>query len=287
MGAGVNGFTRQNPPYFPLEIETEKGNPNLNPEKAKTITFGTVINEPFGLTGLTATIDAYQIRISDTISRLSSFTAYYNCLNANGGNPTYDFNNEYCQLIDRNGVTGDRENVDSLFLNLGNLRTRGIDFAVNWRGDVGPGTMTVGTAVNYLLQYKYQPDTTAPFRDAKGTLDQGGQYKYRALTSMGYSMGAFDVGLQWRFLPGVAPADKALLPLTTVGGAGAYSTFNLTAGWEIGNVKLRAGIDNLLNRSLPIVGENLAVGDTNSNQTNLNFYDGLGRRFFVGAKVAF
>ena len=171
--------------------------------------------------GLTATIDAYQIHINDTIARLSSFTAYYNCLNANGtSNPTYDFNNTYCQLIDRNGTTGDRENVDSLFLNLGKVRTRGIDVSVGWRGDVGPGTLTAGTAINYLLQYKYQPDSTAPFRDAKGTLDQGGQYDYRALTTVGYSMGAFDVGLQWRFLPGIDAADKALLPNTTVGGAG-------------------------------------------------------------------
>jgi iron complex outermembrane receptor protein len=288
MGPGANGFTRQNPPYFPLEIETEKGNPNLSPEKAKTITLGTIISEPFGLQGLTATIDAYQIRITDTISRLSSFTAYYNCLNANGtSNPTYDFNNEYCQLIDRNGTTGDRENVDSLFLNLGKLNTRGIDVAINWRGDVGPGTLTAGTAINYLLQYKYQPDSTAPFRDAKGTLDQGGQYDYRALTTLGYSLGAFDFGVQWRFLPGIDPADKALLPATTVGGAGAYSVFNLTGGWDLGPVKLRAGIDNVLNRRLPIVGENLAVGDTNSNQTNLNYYDGLGRRFFIGAKATF
>jgi outer membrane receptor protein involved in Fe transport len=288
MGPGANGFTRQNPPYFPLEIETEKGNPNLNPEKAKTITLGTIITDPFGLNGLTATIDAYQIHINDTISRLSSFTAYYNCLNANGtSNPTYDFTNSYCQLIDRNGTTGDRENVDSLFLNLGKLRTRGIDVSVNWRGQFGPGTLTAGTAVNYLLQYKYQPDQTAPFRDAKGTLDQGGQYDYRALTTVGYSMGAFDVGLQWRFLPGIDAADKALLPNTTVGGAGAYSQFNLTGGWDLGTIKLRAGIDNVLNRRLPIVGENLAVGDTNSNQTNLSFYDGLGRRFFIGAKATF
>ena len=30
-----------------------------------------------------------------------------------------------------------------------------------------------------------------------------------------------------------------------------------------------------------------AVGDTNSNQTNLNYYDGLGRRFYIGAKATF
>ncbi len=175
MGPGANGFTRQNPPYFPLEIETEAGNPKLNPETAKTWTLGAVITEPFGLSGLTATVDAYQIRITDTIARLGSFAAYYNCLNANGtSNPTYDFNNTFCQLIDRNGITGDRENVDSLFLNLGQLRTRGIDLAVGWRGQVGPGTLSANTSLNYLLQYEYQPDPSSPFRDAKGTLDQGG-----------------------------------------------------------------------------------------------------------------
>jgi outer membrane receptor protein involved in Fe transport len=287
MGPGANGFTRQNPPYFPLEIETEMGNPNLDPETAKTITLGAVLNEPLGLTGLTATVDAYQIRIKDTISRLSSFTAYYNCLNANGtSNPTYDFNNPFCQLIDRNGTTGDRENVDSLFMNLGKLRTRGLDVAVNWQGDIGPGTLSASTTINYLLEYEYQPDPTAPYRDAKGTLDQSGQYDYRVLTTLGYRWGAWDFGLQWRFLPPVDAADKALLPTTTVTGTGSYSLFNLSAGWDLGSVKLRAGIDNVLNRRLPIVGANLAAGDTNSNQTNLNFYDGLGRRFYIGAKLA-
>jgi iron complex outermembrane recepter protein len=287
MGPGVNGFTRQNPPYFALEIETEKGNPNLDPETAKTFTLGAVINEPFGLDGLTATVDAYQIRIKDTISRLSSFTAYYNCLNANGtSNPSYDFNNPYCQLIDRNGTTGDRENVDSLFLNLGKLRTRGIDMAIDWRGRVGPGTLSAGTSINYLLEYKYQPDQTAPFRDAKGTLDQNGQYEYRALTSVGYAMGSWNIGVQWRFLPGVDASDKALLPTTTVLGTGSYSLFNLTAGWDFGAVQIRGGIDNVLNRRLPIVGANYAAGDSNSNQTNLNFYDGLGRRYFLGMKLS-
>jgi outer membrane receptor protein involved in Fe transport len=84
---------------------------------------------------------------------------------------------------------------------------------------------------------------------------------------------------------GIDPADKALLPATTVGG-GCVQRVQPDGGWDL-SVKLRAGIDNVLNRRLPIVGENLAVGDTNSNQTNLNYYDGLGRRFFIGAKATF
>ncbi|RYZ66452.1 MAG: TonB-dependent receptor, partial [Proteobacteria bacterium] len=286
MGAGANGFTRQNPPYFPLEIETEQGNPNVGPETARTWTLGAVVNQPFGWDGFTATVDGYQIQIKDTISRLSSFTAYYNCLNANGtSNPTYDFNNTYCQLIDRNGITGDRENVDSLFLNLGQLRTRGIDVSLGWRGAVGPGTFSANSTINYLLQYEYQPDQTAPFRDARGTLDQGGQYDYRLLTNFGYSVGEFNLGLQWFYLPSVDNSAKALLPTTTVEGTGSYSTFGLTAGWTRGNVSLRGGVDNLLDKKPLVVGANNAVGDTNSDQTNLSFYDGLGRRYFLGLKV--
>jgi outer membrane receptor for ferrienterochelin and colicin len=288
MGPGANGFTRQNPPYFPLEIETEMGNPNVGPETAKTWTLGTVITEPFGWSGLSLTLDAYQIQIKDTISRLGSFTAYSNCLNANGStNPTYDFNNQFCQLIDRNGITADRENVDSLYLNLGQLKTRGIDVAVQWTGDMGPGRLTADTTINYLLQYKYQPDPSADFRDAKGTLDQGGQFDYRALTNLRYSWSVFSVGAQWSFLPSVENQAKALLPTTTVEGTGSYSLFNLNAGWDVGKVQLRAGIDNLLDRQPSIVGANPTVGDSNSDQTNLNFYDGLGRRFYVGAKMTF
>jgi outer membrane receptor for ferrienterochelin and colicin len=176
--------------------------------------------------------------------------------------------------------------VDSLFLNLGKLHTRGIDVAVGWRGPLGPGTLTANTTLNYLNQFKYQPDPTAPFRNAKGTLDQGGQFDFRLLSHVGYSLNQFNFGLQWRFLPSVENSAKALLPTTTVKGTGAYSQFGVTAGWDLGSVKLRGGIDNLLNRRPSIVGANPTAGDSNSDQTNLSFYDGLGRRFFLGAQLS-
>ncbi len=272
MGPGVNGFTRQNPPYFPLEIEIEKGNPNLDPEAASTWTLGAVVTEPFGWSNLTFTLDAYQIEITDQIARLSSFAAYFNCLNANGeSNASYDPNNEYCVLIGRNGTTGDREQTDSLYLNLGDLETSGIDFSLSWSRDMGPGTFRFDTAVNYLLKYEYQPFAGAPFNDAKGTLDQGGQFDYSVLTNFGYRWDAFSVGLEWRHLPSVDSVDKSLLGgNTTVVGAGSYDLFNLSAGWDLGKVRLRAGIDNIFDKDPLVVGANPGI-DTNSNQTNLSY----------------
>ena len=92
--------------------------------------------------------------------------------------------------------------------------------------------------------------------------------------------------MQWSFLPSVENAAKALLPTTTVKGTGAYSLFNLNAGWNVNDtIQVRAGIDNVLDRAPSVVGANPTVGDNNSDQTNLNFYDGLGRRFYFGIKA--
>ena len=288
MGPGVNGFTRQNPPYFPLEIEIEKGNPNLDPEQAQTWTLGAVITEPFGWDGITFTVDAYQIELTDQIARLSAFAAYFNCLNANGEtNPTYDINHPYCLLIGRNGNTGDREQSDSLYLNLGDLETQGIDVTFTLARNFGPGTFTFDLAGNYLIKYDYQPFTGAPFNDAKGTLDQGGQFDYEILTNFGYQWDAFNIGLQWQHLPAVdSVADSLLAGNTTVIGASSYDMFNLYAGWNLGKVQLRAGVDNVLDTEPLVVNANPGI-DTNSDQTNLSYYDGLGRRYYVGMKVSF
>jgi iron complex outermembrane recepter protein len=77
------------------------------------------------------------------------------------------------------------------------------------------------------------------------------------------------------------------LPTTTIEGTSSYDEFSLFGGYNFGKVQLRAGIDNVLNEEPPIVGANPAQGDTNSDQTNLSFYDGLGRRYYVGLKVSF
>jgi outer membrane receptor protein involved in Fe transport len=288
---GPNGFTRQTPPFFPLEIEIERGNPNVGPETAKTWTLGTVVREPFGWQNLVVTLDGYQIKMKDTISRLSSVTVYNNCFNSNGSsNPAYDVNNAYCKLILRNPVTGDREQVYAVFANLGTLETSGIDFTVSYNHDLGPGNAYVNSSLSWLNKYEYQPEAAAPVSKAAGTLDRGGLYDYRLVTSVGYRMGGLNVGLGWRFLPSVEDAAKTLTPTTTVKGVGSYSVFNLNASYDFKHVTLRAGIDNLLDRAPPIVGANPGApggGDTNSDQTNAGFYDVLGRRFYVGLKASF
>jgi outer membrane receptor protein involved in Fe transport len=289
---GPNGFTRQTPPFFPYEIEIERGNPNVGPETARTWTLGAVLNEPLGAKNLVITVDGYQIKVTDTISRISSVTVYNNCFNFDGdSNPNYDVNNAFCKLILRNPITGDREQVYAVFANLGTLETSGIDATLSYSHDLGPGNAYLSATLNWLAKYDYQPNSAAPVNHAKGTLDKGGQYDYRLQATVGYRNGGLDVGLNWRYLPSVADANQSLAQTTnTLLGVKAYSVFNFAASYKFEAATLRLGMDNVFNVQPRVVGANPAAlggGDTNSDQTNANYYDVLGRRVYAGVSVKF
>ncbi len=284
---GPNGFTRQVPPFFPLEIEIYKGNPNVGVEKGGTWTLGAVISEPFGLKNLNVTVDAYKIKVTDAISPISSSTVYANCFNADGvSNPTYDVTNSFCKMIARNASTGDRASVDAPYFNLGTINTQGLDLQVNWNKDVGPGRVNLNTSISYLDKFTYQTAAAAPVVDATGTLDQAGQFKYRAQTTLSYMWSNIDVGLTWHYLSSVDAAAKALNPATTILGESDYSLFSLKAGYNMGKISFRVGIDNLFDKQPLVVGANPGV-DSNTDTTNAGYYDPLGRRYYVGVKMNF
>jgi len=286
--SGPEGFHRQNPPFFPLEIALQQGNPNVGPEEGETITFGAVISDPFGIENLTITADYYDIELTDAISPLSVVTVYNNCFNWDGTtNPTYDVNNSWCQMIRRNPVTGDREEVDAPFFNLGTQTTKGIDLNVNYSMDIGPGTFNVNSTINYLDEYRYQVAPGDIIVDAKGTLDRGGLFDYQALTRFSYLWDNFNLGLTWRHLDSAESAAAAQSPTTTIQGPGSYDIFNFSGGYRWNNYSLRFGIDNLFDADAELTSSNPAGGDTNTDSTSPGLYDLLGRRYYVGLKVSF
>jgi iron complex outermembrane recepter protein len=289
---GPNGFTRQSPAFFPLEIEIDTGNPKVGPEVGRTYTFGFVLSEPFDISHLTATMDFYRINITNAISPQSSTTVYNNCFNYNGtSNPTYSVTNPYCALIRRDPVTGDRASVVALYSNLGTLLTQGIDFQVNYAHDVGIGQVTANTNVNWLNKFVYQTSPTSPLVDAKGTVDQtvnfpGGQFTYRTLTNVGYHWNGLSLGWSWEHLPSVKDSATALSKTSKLQGAPHYDLFNFSSSYSWDKYTLRFGIDNVLDKQPPPIGANPGV-TTNSNVTNPGFYDVLGRRYYVGVRAQF
>jgi iron complex outermembrane receptor protein len=283
---GPDGWHRRIPPYFPLAIEERAGNPNVDPETGKTWTIGAVFNGTI-VDNLVLTVDAYKIEIEDAIAPVSVSTIYDNCFNRYGTNPTYDVNNEFCQLITRNPVTGDRQQVAALFSNLGILETKGLDLQVNWSKDIARGTFGVNSTINYLDSYTYQTAPGQDIVDATGTMDRGGLFDYQAYTTFTYSAGNHSFGLIWRYLSSIEDAAKAIDPNTPNLGTGSYSNFGMTGRFSWDRYDLRFGIDNLFDVDPQNIGGVNPGVDNNATSTVAGIYDVMGRRFYIGLKMSF
>jgi outer membrane receptor protein involved in Fe transport len=292
---GPNAFARPGSPFFALENAEIQGNPSLGPEEARTWTFGVVLNGPGSLENLVTSIDLYNVEITDAINPLDSLFVYEQCFNADGvSNPTLqEAANPFCSMITRNEVTGLRSSTKAPYFNTGLLATAGMDVTVQWSADVGPGSFNINSVATFLDKYETQQNPNAPIFDAKGTLDQGGQFDYRLLTTVSYAFGGgASVGLSWRYLPSVEDETAAQDPATRFFGVGSYSDFDMFGRYPFSErFELRGGIDNLFDKSPPVVGvdpgTDAIVGTANLGTTRPEFYDVLGRRYYVGFKMAF
>ncbi len=311
IGSGTSRFD-QNPGtfagqfgFFPFEIEQMQGNADLKPEVARTWTAGLVLRSPFEnplASNLTASVDWYKISIDGVIKPIDSLTTYSLCFNANGtSNPTYSLDDAggFCRFIDRDPITGDRLRVDAPFLNIGGLETSGVDLQLNYRAnlaDMGleslPGAITLNHLVNYLDSYSVQASPEAPFLENVGTVASSlsgtsGQYRWRSFTTLGYSLPSFNVQLSWRHLPSARDGSVVTNPVSTVRGVPSYDIFNLAANWQLTDtLTLRGGVDNLLNKDPVVLSANPPTTN-NADNTLANYYDVLGRRYYVGLKMKF
>jgi iron complex outermembrane recepter protein len=281
------------------EIEVRSGNPDVKSEQGRTWTLGVVLKSPFEHAlsrNLTFAIDWYQAKITEAIAQVGAQTTYDLCFNRDGiSNPDYsvDDPNGMCRRIVRNGVTGDRFYVNSIYENLGSLQTSGVDVQANWEvapAELGisqlPGSLSLEVLFNKLLDFGSQSFPTSEVLENKGTLARGGQFSYRAVTTLRYSVRDANVALTWRRLPSVRNTSYVTDPLTPFAGADSYSIFDLSAGWSVNPmVRLTMGIDNLLDRDPNRVGagpENNGAGTTMA-----GFYDVLGRRYYAGIRLNF
>jgi outer membrane receptor protein involved in Fe transport len=102
------------------------GNPELEPETARTLTAG-IVFAPSG--DLSVTVDYYDIRIEDRISRISGDVSFYRCLDT--GDPFF------CNLVRRDPATGvlflGAGHIVATNQNVGKSRSAGADVAVNYR----------------------------------------------------------------------------------------------------------------------------------------------------------
>jgi outer membrane receptor protein involved in Fe transport len=274
-----------------------QGNTALNPEQADTYTLGAVLRPNWpapAFSHLSLSVDYYAIHIANAIGLYPlAQNALADCFNLDAAhsNPTYSPASPFCQLIGRNG-TGSINSIVQPYVNLGAIRTQGIDITLQWEADLGEHAGSIGIDSHFtrLLSYTVQSVPGGPLQDWAGTLGAGLLYspatsgstapqpRWRGLTNLHYRQNGSEVSLRWRFISGMN--DPNAIPGFSPPGTPDYSLFDLAAQLAINDgVMLRAGINNLFDRQPPTI--------TYPGMTLGSVYDTVGRSYFVGIRASY
>lgn len=300
---------------FNFNLGIQGGNPQLESEKADTITIGAVLRSPFEaelLRRLTLSVDYYSIDLKGAIGVPTGAQVYQQCLDAQYNQLVGDApgshtgaelaaGNPYCVLIRReytgtpSGSFGADRRYDAKFVNLGGIKTSGYDVQVDWAANLGfaPGTITTNVQYSYLDSFKQSPFPGAAFTERKGTSDAGFNYDWQLLSTIGYMNGPYSMGLRWSHKPGLKPpssASSSAVPISSYDLFDLYGRWTLSDRWE-----LRGGIDNLLDKDPGISGATRVLNtdgsvntaaSNNARGSSVIGQDTFGRRFYVALKVS-
>jgi outer membrane receptor protein involved in Fe transport len=266
------------------------GNPALTPEKASTKTLGFVFTPQFNaplFSQLSGSVDFYSIRIEDTISAVPAAAALNKCYNLDGSNPSYSASNPFCQLVSRD-ANGLLTQVAAPYLNLGLLKTSGVDTQVDWRFKLAAlglpdtwGTFGVNTALSVMHSYQSQALPGDAIKEFKGTVDLVIRPAWQSTTTFRYELGRGSATLRWRHIPAMDDVTSVTRPASPAAGVAKYDIFDLGVRFAFTkNVDLRAGINNLFNRDPALV-------PGNQNLTLASTYDIIGRAYYLGVRTKF
>jgi iron complex outermembrane receptor protein len=301
-------------PIVWLPFVDATGNPQVNPEEAKTLTAGFVWSpntQYEKLNGLNLTIDYYDIKVTDMISVEGAYTVYEKCLSA-ASNPTYSPQHPECLKINRNPVTGGATTTTVSYINAAFAEVSGVDVTADWRTELAGGMFGVNFMVSRLLEETTQETTAAAKIDWKGSLGptantslNNGAYDYRTFTTFNYGRGDWNVALRWRHLPSAIDASQAAInsnieagllpanapPSPLLGAEKSYDVFDLSGGYEVSErTSLRFGVDNLFDEAPVCTGGRTAADPHPSpcgGETEAGYYDIYGRSLYMGVKVTF
>jgi iron complex outermembrane recepter protein len=273
------------------------GNPALGPEIADTVTFGFVW-EPQFAPSLVLSMDYYDIQVEDFISNPAVTDILQQCYSA-AFNPNFALN-AACQLVGRDPSNGtfngsSAPGISLATSNQGKLKTDGIDLGINYALEMGDwGGLNFAWNITHVLNWEFQATPTSVNRDCLGFYSTacnnaaGIAHENKSNFRTTWKYGDFDVSLNWRFLDKVTeePGAPAFLPAYSQ--IGAYSYFDLSGQWRIGEkVRVNLSIENLFDKQPPVVGNTIGNTGINSGNTFPNFYDTVGRFYTLGATITF
>ena len=284
------------------------GNANLTPETADTYTAGLVLQPRF-IPGLAVSVDYFDIKVKNLITTFPFTGLVSNC--AVTGDPIY------CNLINRD-VTGSLFNLASGFattqnLNLGSLRTKGIDVNGSYSHRIGGmGTLSASIVGTYLKSLAFNTGLNPGILGLDGKYECAGRYgatcsntvagvpspKWRHKFRLGFTMpNGLGISGQWRYFSSVKndtlsgdPDLNFLQGSNSPPGSAklaAQSYFDLTLSARLADrYSFRLGAQNIFDKSPPLSG-GAALGGFSNGNTYPQVYDALGRFLFAGVSIDF
>jgi len=209
-------------------ISLNQGNPDLQSEKARTLTLGAILQPDF-FPGFSISVDYYKIKIKDQITRPNSTLVNQLCEDSGGTGPT-------CALINRPFGFSDRRpenfplSISTVPFNQASLTTEGFDYELGYQFPISTAEVQLRLLGNYTPEF-----TAASFPGALPTYLAGaaaGVPKHRATAAVDVTNGPLNVGVDLRYIgtlyytkqPNVFVANNKLDPVVYV---------NLNASYDI------------------------------------------------------
>lgn len=248
------------------------GNPDLDPEKADTLTYG-VVFQPSFLPGFKFSADRFEIEINGAIDFLLPQQEIDLC---------EDGNQYFCTLITLN--PDDTLTVVGPNLNLASQKVEGYDFEASYKRDLGNGVLGVRLLATNLTEAYIQPSGSSPipYLGQPNSPDWSGnlQVKYEAenwsfmLQERYISESVFDA-------ENVEGVDTNLNHTPAVWYTDATVTYDIQAYGE--TQQLFFSVNNLFDREPPIATSN----PSSFSSPTSDAYDPVGRYFTAGVRFKF
>lgn len=271
-----------------------RGNPNLTPEKARTLTLGVVLTPSF-IPNFSLSVDYYRTRIRDAITQISyQSNAIQNICLASA--PTYD--SPFCSLAVR-PITNpsDPHYKDPNFnfpteirnspLNAARQETEGFEAQINYGFELAGGHVTL----RHLLGY--QPvNTTVNIPGAFPTWAVAPKLRQASFLSYQNEAWGFSLQNQWLSKVKMATSDNALngnsqnyvipyLPSFDTLDATINVRFHLLGG----ETEAFLTVNNVMNSRAPLYPSNSGIPGLF--YPTLGFHDDMGRFFTTGIRAKF
>lgn len=240
------------------------GNPNLLPETADTSTVGLVFTPRF-LDGFSASIDVWNIKVLDLITRFTSDSVVDSCYEGPAGK-TEDSCDRFTSGVGPGGIFV--AGMTNQLLNSSEVTTKGFDFGVRYEFS-GPWD----TEVVADLQGTYMKlNTFAP--NAGNADDRGGMPRIKSVSSVSVNRGSWQYTWGMRYVHGM---DDPRYDGDNVFGydtVPSHTEHDLRVSWLLGDYQLLLGLNDVFDKDPPYVF-------SSGNNTDLFLYGAIGRYAFL------